>query len=356
MVRVSNYVLVTVLVCMCVVRLPFGPFVRFSFQMVVECGVMLMFAWIIGRRNRWAGLLLALVVASSAIHNDIFSYLTCRTVLIGFVWYWIVSNHYSEKILDGLCVVAMANVLMLALQAFNIDPLYAPVSGGKEELVGLMSNQNEVSALLAVCAFAFLREARWFGLVAVVGGLVLARSFGGALAAGAGMSLFLILRGHRFLGAALPAAGLLMFLIIDAPTVHERVAAWTVGTEQYLAHWVSGFGVGHWQIEFMHNPDPRLGPKVWQYAHNEYLQGLFEMGPLFLVFVTGYAVNIIRRTAMLYRTIPLNLLKGLHPYLAGAFAVAVNSGVNFLFHIGPTAIIAVTVLAGLEYKMRELEA
>lgn len=372
----SNVILIC-LVAMCVIRIPCA-FIRFSFQMAVECGVMFVFAWIVGRQNKWAGMLFALIIVSSLFAStgtdlivlligsgkaktaitanyDIFSYLTCRTVLIGFIWYWIISTKYTDKILDGLCVIAICSVIMLVLQSFNIDPLYTPVDGKKEAVVGLMSNPNEVSALLAICTYAFFRKKMWYGLAIIGVGLILSRSCGGVVAACAGASLFLILRGYKFIGTAVPVIFVIAYLLIDTPAAQERLNAWVVGTELYSAKWAFGYGLGHWATEFLKVSDPRIGKSMWQYAHNEYLQGTFEMGPMFMVVLMGYGFNIIRRVRKLKKVVPAKVLESLYPHLAGAMTVAVNAGVNFVFHIGTTAIIAVTILGGLEYKLRQLE-
>ena len=77
-------------------------------------------------------------------------------------------------------------------------------------------------------------------------------------------------------------------------------------------------------------------------AHNEFVQGLFEMGVLFPVLVFGYFVGIIRR----YRKEAI-----LSATTIGI--IALNSLVNFPFHVATTAILAVTWMAIFEVQNKK---
>ena len=75
----------------------------------------------------------------------------------------------------------------------------------------------------------------------------------------------------------------------------------------------------------------------YSHAHNEYLQATFERGILFVPICLGYMWSLAKRFD----------IEKLVPYTA-VVIVAVNSLINFPFHIAPTAMVGITWLAILE--------
>ncbi len=81
-------------------------------------------------------------------------------------------------------------------------------------------------------------------------------------------------------------------------------------------------------------------------VHNEFVQGLFEMGIAFPAIIGGYYIGIYRRfmdgfTFCRTATLPVTAL----------IIISANSMVHFPFHIASTAMIAVTWMAILEIQL-----
>uniref|UniRef100_A0A6M3INL1 Putative O-antigen ligase n=1 Tax=viral metagenome TaxID=1070528 RepID=A0A6M3INL1_9ZZZZ len=121
-----------------------------------------------------------------------------------------------------------------------------------------------------------------------------------------------------------------------------RVLAWKIGFAAFLEHWILGAGVGHWKALFYKIPMPG-GNKVWLTAHNEYLQMLFELGIGFAIILAGYLFNIVKRMNFKTSILPITAL----------IVIMVQSSANFVFHIAPTAMIALTWMAILERTLSE---
>ncbi len=86
-------------------------------------------------------------------------------------------------------------------------------------------------------------------------------------------------------------------------------------------------------------------------AHNEYLQGFFEMGIAFPVLVIGYFISIYRRFVDKFGFINRDAILP----VAAIIIIAVNSAFNFAFHIAPTAMVAILWMAILQIKLRPQE-
>lgn len=135
--------------------------------------------------------------------------------------------------------------------------------------------------------------------------------------------------------------GVITYFFIDAPGF-GRLAAWKIAWKIYTEHWFAGYGLGHFQVVFA-SPDLIKALKVY-YAqlHNDLGQGVFESGIAFAILVVGYLVNIARRMSV----------KAIIPVTA-LVAIIVNSLVNFPFHIGTTAMIAITWMGILQKRLND---
>ena len=299
--------------------------------------------------NRWLAYFLA-----AAFWSMLFpvysreSHLAFQMVFYGAVWYGFVVLFVKDInvrfLLDAMCLIALANVAMLTMQTLGHDPLYIPRPqwAGTTPHVGLMTNPNEVSALLAFCAPAFLRGRYKWGLVAVIVGLVMAQSTGGAFALAAGLMFYEFANGRIWKPLVACGIAVVLFsLAVDMPHLGGREATWKFALSIYPQHWLFGAGLGHWKIVFSKIESARAC--YWMQAHNEFIQGLFEMGIPFAVIVAGYLISCARR----FRK------AALIPATAGV-VIVVNSLVNFPFHIATTALLAMTWLAIYEVKLKEV--
>ena len=360
-----------VLVAVSVIRVPVADgYFRPLFQLIAETGVFLLFAaFIFIFVNRWWGLFLALVIFSTIYPNfGKWSYMARGVIVAGCIWYTLLALTVKDptRLLDALCIIAIANILFANLQNCGFDPYkiatFGAMSSTTGHPTGLMANKNILSALLAFSLPAFFRKGwAWF-VPFVFFGLTIASSSGGAVAATVMVVVYFFLKDGRdaliknpFKVVALAAWFCFFSFGVDPPVTIEierdgeravithgqeaRTETWTKGLQLYKQRPFFGFGIGHWKLIFKNMAKP--GTSVMVQAHNEFVQGLFEMGVLFPVIILGYFVSTIRR----YKK------EAILPVTALGI-IALNSIVNFPFHVATTAIIAVTCMAILELQLR----
>ena len=369
-----------ILLAVSVVRVPVadGCF-RPLFQLITEAGVFFLFAvFIYFYINKWWGLFLTLTLVSTIFpFFGKWSYMARGAVLVGCIWYVLLVAFVKNPkyLLDALCVIALINVLFANLQYCGFDPYklatFGLMDSSSGHPTGLMANKNLLSALLAFSLPAFFRKQWvWFAPV-VFFGLIIASSTGGVAAVFVMTLVYFFLkdrkdalrRNYWKIGALI--VWFCFFTIhIDPPLAIEtvkssdvveerqptevtvtnslthRTKTWMKGIELYNQRPLMGYGIGHWKLVFKKMSKP--GESVMVQAHNEFIQGLFEMGILFPVILLGYFIAIIRR----YRK------EAILPVIAVGI-IALNSCVNFPFHVATTAIIAVTWMAILEIELRK---
>jgi len=276
---------------MAVFRVPMDD-PRFSMRWIVDVGMILALAGVIWKyANKWIAMFLLLALVSSVFPfstaNSTFAF---RAVLTGVIWYALIVIFLPETsivhLLNTICIIALCHIALLILQTLNLDPFFVPRYGTKDIPVGLMSNQNEVSALLAFCFPAFLREKWIWGIIPLIGGLLMSKSLGGIIAVGFGIIFYLAIKGHMLSSISLGFALLLFggLFLFEESSFHARIYAWKHGLTLYKEHWLMGAGIGHWKV-VLKELRPSEWPTWWKTAHNEYLQGIFEMGIGFAVIV-----------------------------------------------------------------------
>jgi len=256
-------------------------------------------------------------------------------------------REWVHILLDAMCIIALCHVVYQMVQVCGHDLIY---TGGSGYYVGLMSNPNELAAVLAFCLPAFFRKG-WVWLIPlVIAGFINnpVSSAGGVVAGTAAVIVFLL--GYKrkwvgFVGICCCLIGATLFVIyIDKGSISSRLDVWKIAWDLYSQKWIMGFGLGHFQDVFV-NPVLKaiLGANFAQ-AHNDLLQGLFEMGAGFAILVCGYFVSIIRRVN-----------KKAILSLAAITGIVVNSLVNFPFHIAITAMVAVTWMAILQVQLNDIK-
>jgi hypothetical protein len=318
---------------------------------------MLLFAAALWEINIWISMFMVLTTVSV-----FFPYLTRESHFSGlavmqallFFYFIVKCVKDPEILLSAICIIALVNVLFVILQFFDIDPLTKAKTGGPDIPVGLLTNRNEVSALLAFSVPAFFRDRwRWF-IPLVLIGLVLTKSMGGIGAVAAGMIFYFGVHGYKFVPIATALTVLVVYAVIFDKNLFNaftsRYEAIVTTLKYYSQHWLFGSGIGHFKVQMGKEFINHVPGKTWYAVHNEYVQGLFEMGVAFPLLVVGYFVGIYRRLDRLF----LHLSPAVIP-LTALVIIAINSMVHFPFHIAPTALIALTWLAILEIKLRPHE-
>jgi len=264
--------------------------------------------------------------------------------MYGSVWFYVVARFGSETLLDVMILIVGINLIFQACQWLDIPTVMR--SKVSHYYLGLMGNPNEASALAAFCFPAVLRRKRWYFFPIIPGSLILSKCAGGILAASVGLGVFWLyvrpdIKGrmniyHFHLAETLfvVMGGVSLCLYVfsgnNLDTYIQRLEAWKIGLSVYKKRWFLGYGIGHWKLMFL---KPMINGLRWHFAHNEYVQALFEMGIAFPIILLGYVSTIVRRL----KTLPML------PVVAIA-VIATNTFFNFSMHIAPTAYVAVTWL------------
>jgi len=320
---------------------------RVWFEVFFEISLTLALAAALWKYNKWIAAFLTLTIFSTFHpHYGPMSYLAWRAVFNGCLWYYLIIRYAKDvdSIYDVLIACCLIHVFMAVIQFAKIECwVKSPFP------VGLMGNPIELSALIAFCLPAFFRRKKFWLLPFPAIGLIVSGPFLGMLSALIGIAVFFFLsrpdlRVQILIGFPLliTFAMILHYFLIDEPAVSVRLAAWKLGFNAWREHWILGAGIGHWKVVFI-RPMPESN-KVWLTAHNEYLQMLFELGIGFAVIAGGYILNIIKR---------INLKNGMIILpVTALIIIMIESGANFVFHIAPTAMVALTWMAILERTLR----
>ena len=359
---------------------------RFSAYFRFASVAVILFSIAIWQVNKWVAMFLILAGFSSIFpFSTKYSTEAFRAVFIGCIWYYMITQIPKEKIkymLDAICILALCNIAILICQHFGFDPIFKPKRvGAALPVVGFLSNRNEVSAFLSFCLPAFFRT-RWRWLIPLlIIGISISMSTGGAVTAVIVLVAYFVLKdGIKYFfvplrgSTAIHPSRLIVFVLtlwlvlfmfkIDPVGVFDsgqigtltsqgktkmeallivgtsyRYETWAKALTLYKQHWLFGSGIGHWKIVFM----PTQANSGWfKHAHNEFIQGLFEMGMLFPILIVGYLIGNIKKYTRETITSAVAII-----------AVCVNSLINFPLHIAQTAIIAITWMAIFEVQNKK---
>lgn len=285
--------------------------------------------------------------------------LTRNAIFFGVAWYMLVILVFDKDtvkfLMFAICGVAVIHFSYMLLQYFGFDA-YKIFSFGLMKTTkiglptGLMTQTNESSGLIALTASAFLfnRYLAWCGIALTVIIFSIATSAGGMIAFYAG-SVFYVCFSNK-IKTEYKVAYVVYSVLFLLEFVRHRVEVgfeipklksflaryediWLESWEAYKAHWILGYGVGHWKI---------ITKQL--HAHNDFYQVLFEMGIASGVLMCGYLINVFRRLTT-RAIIPATAL----------VMILVHSCYSWLWCLGATAIIQVTWLAVLEIQLREGE-
>lgn len=342
--------------------------IRYMFENAFVWAAVAAFAFFLCIKvNLWVGLFLVLASVSAWFPiNSSQSERAQQLVLYGCIWYFLCVQFLNaldarRRILNTICIIALVNIGMILSQGFiNFDPIHvaiAPVwdSGSWDRVpnVGLMDCTNSASALLAICSPAFLRK-RWIWcLIPLFVAMVLTKTFAGPLAVGVALAVFGIvyLKSRKQVISIVLLCLLLLsgyWMLVDRPDASWRWKTWKIGIDLYTQHWAFGSGIGHWKEVFSTEQMSKAITgnsgryrEFMAHAHNEYVQGIFEMGIGFAILMIGFAVSIFRRYQF-EAVLPA----------AAVLILAVDSFVFFPFHIALLAMIGITWLAMLESSLR----
>ena len=283
---------------------------------------------------------------------------TLNFISLAVAWYLIivyrVPHDKIHYLLNAICLLALANVLYQGVQWMKWDYMMVPRgqhwTSTYNPLVGFMGNRMHTSALLAMSIPAFLRGRWLWGVPVVLVGLLMAKSVGGIVALGIGLTFYGLMWVKNpwsivpFLICIIVGGGIMIGLLGRGADYRSRLEVWQNVIPFFKQNWWLGSGIGNWKVLFS-IVSPYRGLR-WTKAHNDVIQAVFEMGPLFLVILAGFTWNIVktvyRATDKRFFLLPLTAL----------VIILADAQVNFLFHIPQLAVVAVTWLAIFKVKER----
>lgn len=320
--------------------------------------------------NRWVGaLFLSACVATMYPKHTAQSALAIGTWTAALCLYAMVLWYGDKKMIpNAICVVSIVHVAFQVMQHFGVDPIITLLPGHAP--TGLMTRPNETAGLMALAAPAFWRAERptawgrtmpfrWSVLSPIpILGLVLCRSFSGALGVGVAVFVALALLDRKALAVTGLLAAVGLYAVVDLPeSAGMRLQAWIVTIKQIAEHPLSGYGLGNW----LSYDNPLINPGtcvdwsetvqggkacnqfvLWETAHNDWLQWTYEQGLRFPLLLIGYLASLIIRPWNAARARDLAIIA------AGCAACVVCASVHWLFQTGTTAVIATAYFALLD--------
>lgn len=349
-----NLLLLTVcsLIILIIYRFPTGAGqVRYSFELAFRALIAVIMIGVTWRANRYVAAFLGLALFSQ--FYPLFCSESARAfynVFCGVILYVIIVQHGKDwvvQLMNMMCVVALCNVVIALLQMFGIYLVWQ----GSTSITGLMENPNSLSALLALCFPAFLRD-RWKLLSPLVlFGLFASGSSGGLIAVIIGLTFYFIIttkeRKHLYpIGMGLIIiAGIFVIFFDTHQSTDIRLNVWSQAWALYTQHWLFGCGLGRWKTEFIVLASMGQFPEGFIRLHSTILQTMLEMGIGFAIILTGYLINIRRRS---WRNLaPLAIP------LTAIIIIMANGSVNFLIRIAPNAALVIVWLAIIETSLRK---
>lgn len=292
---------------------------------------------------------------------------TYLNIFLGILWYFFLvaflPTTEKKNIYNCICIIVLCHLFFLFLQYLKIDPFHlSRTNPGENAIVGMLTNQNEMSCLIAIGATFFYRKTWWLFTPLLLAGLFICQSLGGIFSYFIGVIFFSIL-GQNFYFLLFPLV--LIFVIfmwgircLDPNTLDSIIVRWKLWgtTLKYFYRdkfFGAGLGMFKWvtrSIKEFRQIDCPLGTLWWATTNNEYIQGLFEMGIIFPIILIGYFGNILKRCLLWARPI-----EELRIELTVLISIAIACSYHYVFHNAVNAIIAITALALLEITLREGE-
>ncbi len=393
-----NYIIVLCLLFALIWRAELTANVRYNFENALTWSAVLAIASFVAMFvNPWAGAFLVLAAVSAYFpFNTIWSEEAFRFIFFGVIWYAVCTFYITRVsvLYNMLCLICLYHIAVTVCQYFGfnyfeslaVPPRFASSVFERIPKIGIFDSYNSSAAFIAFCFPAFLRgwtsikspyiwlrrdevsgwwipepiikwaelSFRWYYFIPfILLGLIMAHTFAGLLAITGAFTVFILINGtakQKCLYCVVSISALVAFVyLVDAPDITWRWNTWKFAiTKAYPQHWVFGYGLGHWYWIFARTDVVAqtlfLVPKdiqIMDPAHNEFVQGLFEMGIGFAIIVLGYIIDIVKRFRK-EAVLPLS-----------AFAsIVIVSLVFFPFHIGLLALVALTWMAILEKSLR----
>lgn len=306
--------------------------------------------------------LLYVLIVSSVISFDMRARSQIMNIFIGMVFYKTVIEYFDFSFLRNIGKtffgILLVNLVFCVAQHFNVDPLNKDISGiivGFPQKVGLMRLSEHLGTLCAILGPLTTLVSPWLGLITLP--LLYYADNSTALVCLVTAFSFLIYRRYGlrwfvwFLVLTL-SVGAWYVICHDMPggSFGYRLTVWQMGIQKVLrSSLYLGLGIGSW---FTWGPQTKQmttdEPLIWLWAHNEYLQVLFELGLAGFILLIIYLKNRVLDFKKAVSSLELDCL------FATFVSLALVSILHFPFHLGRFSVLAVFVLACYHAKIAEV--
>lgn len=249
---------------------------------------------------------------------------------------------------------AVLNIGMMIFQYFDLDPIFTNVNFDKMqhvEMVGFLGSRFALGCIGALITPFIFTVSPWACLIVVP--LLIVGKSSTAVAAALFCFMFLMWFKNRFVFWSLVLffiGGAIYYVVfIDAPSGQfaKRFKVWWLGLHMLRGNPLLGHGLGSWLTSGIRSVQENGEPEHWSWAHNEYLQYMFETGVIGIITLYAYFKNFIKK-------IDLNILTQ-RTMVASFLCMAAISVFHFPFHIGRLASICLLTFALMEAQTSNVE-
>lgn len=334
-------------------------------EMFFQYGAMglLGIGYFVPRKREAGNLFLGLILLYAILNTVLFHFEPHnRMILLNLFLGFLVIREVSERIDFNirnigkmLFLFCLFNVLWLALQINNIDPVFSSVSPEHKpevDAVGWMGLKSNLGSLAAL-SFPFIFHTNPFASLIVLPLLWFGKS-SAAIASVFFTLLFMLWhKNKRLFFASLVLAGVagaFYVLKVDMPSgeFEKRFPVWFAGIKIWSSsNPVFGLGLGQWGKTGFTTIQNNGEPQTWIWAHNEFIQYGFEMGFAGVLFLVAYFKNLFSKLKMKYEN-HVRAVSFLIP-------LVLTSAIHFPFHIARFAGLGCLMIALIEAYLSDKE-
>lgn len=302
--------------------------------------------------------LATLFILTITKHFEVVPRMTMLNMFLGFVAVKIIADYIEldyEKIATVFEWVCVLNVIWLALQVLNIDPIFTNVyyeNMPQVDHVGFMGARFALGCAGALMLPFILRHKLWHAII-ILPMLWFSKS---STVMGASALIFGVYLWARmpkrgffrplFILACLSAGVLALVYIFyfDLPTgqFEKRFVVWGMAVKIWTQNPFYGIGLGEWKNLGVMGIQQNGELENWVWVHNEFFQVLVEGGLFPFILLLVYVWNLVK-------TVPDWTIK------SAVIALCAISMFHFPFHVGRLACLGVFILGIAEAVRREDE-
>ena len=240
----------------------------------------------------------------------------------------------------------VANIVLLSLQVLNRDPIFSsmnPQNMPEIDKVGFMGVRFALGCIGALMTpFIYAVSPIW--CIAVVPLLIFGKS-STAIAAAVISFMFLLWFDHRrafwiLLALMVPCVIAYPFMCGHLTMSSRRFGVWLAGISLTRIKPWFGQGLGAWNLMNFTTIQANGEPQKWIWAHNEFVQLLFEAGIAGLICLYAFLKRAFSRLSLYFESNRIAF--------AALISLLIVSFFHFPFHIGRLAGMGLFILSFVE--------